>query len=460
VTDAAVADKVTNGTSTKAALNTTYARLNPRALWDNVKLSQFYVAHRCGLEVAGEESMTAARLAVDGGCDMLDFDLQSLGDGVVAVMHDTTVDRTTNSTGNVADHTVQSYLKMQIDHAGLVGGSNWPVEAPPLWETILREFGNKVMLTAQVYDDAVLQAAHLAAQRLGIDKRTVMFQSTSYSTLAAIKALGYPAMFVTSSATPDWAQIAANGSDLVSVVNTPTQALVNGAHAAGLKVMFQAYRHYDKALQAALGVDGFVTDNPTYLRDAFTKRRTDLFKAQDRTPAHFRQAGTAGTFIAPDAFGWAVSPGNNSVSELGYITPANGSDFTAELKITLTSGLCQVWLGNMDAWDNNAAGKIGVNGYAFTITNLGQVRVEEFVDGSRAQYLGYNVSSNGAGTFTLGTEYTWRFGVTPTQVRWKRVDSGATGAYNSTTARNLRYLAVTSNAAVVTYRGINLGATF
>lgn len=59
------------------------------------------VAHRGNSSVAPENTMLAFRSAVDAGADMIEIDVHVDGDGTVVVIHDDTVDRTTDGTGAV-----------------------------------------------------------------------------------------------------------------------------------------------------------------------------------------------------------------------------------------------------------------------------------------------------------------------------------------------------------------------
>jgi len=64
------------------------------------------VAHRGGGRLAPENTMVAFCSAVDDwGADMLELDVRLSKDGVVMVIHDETVDRTTDGTGPVAEYT-------------------------------------------------------------------------------------------------------------------------------------------------------------------------------------------------------------------------------------------------------------------------------------------------------------------------------------------------------------------
>ncbi|UCC24796.1 MAG: glycerophosphodiester phosphodiesterase [Gemmatimonadales bacterium] len=66
------------------------------------------VAHRGGAGLAPENTMGAFRLAVEGyDADMLELDCRLTRDGQVVVIHDETVDRTTDGSGRVRDMTLQ-----------------------------------------------------------------------------------------------------------------------------------------------------------------------------------------------------------------------------------------------------------------------------------------------------------------------------------------------------------------
>lgn len=64
------------------------------------------VAHRGGARLAPENTLEAFRQAVDvWGADMLEMDVHLSADGEVVVIHDPTLDRTTDGSGAVADLT-------------------------------------------------------------------------------------------------------------------------------------------------------------------------------------------------------------------------------------------------------------------------------------------------------------------------------------------------------------------
>lgn len=65
------------------------------------------VAHRGAPAVAPENTMESYRLAVEMGADAVELDVHLTADGKVAVIHDETVERTTDLTGSIASMTMK-----------------------------------------------------------------------------------------------------------------------------------------------------------------------------------------------------------------------------------------------------------------------------------------------------------------------------------------------------------------
>ena len=64
------------------------------------------IAHRGDSAYQPESTLAAFYSAIDVGADWLEMDVQMSADGHLVVIHDTTVDRTTNGSGRVADLTL------------------------------------------------------------------------------------------------------------------------------------------------------------------------------------------------------------------------------------------------------------------------------------------------------------------------------------------------------------------
>src|SRR5918997_2160960 len=70
------------------------------------------LAHRGASALAPENTLEAFRLAVEAGAGGLELDVHMTHDGRIVVIHDATVDRTTNGTGAVSEMTLTEVLAL------------------------------------------------------------------------------------------------------------------------------------------------------------------------------------------------------------------------------------------------------------------------------------------------------------------------------------------------------------
>lgn len=69
------------------------------------------IAHRGFSGKYPENTMLAFEKAIEAGCDGIEFDVQLTKDGIPVIIHDETIDRTTNGTGYVCDYTYEELSK-------------------------------------------------------------------------------------------------------------------------------------------------------------------------------------------------------------------------------------------------------------------------------------------------------------------------------------------------------------
>ncbi|WP_242156308.1 glycerophosphodiester phosphodiesterase family protein [Aestuariivivens sediminis] len=72
------------------------------------------VAHRADWRNAPENSLQAIQNCIDMGVDMVEIDVRETKDGYLVLMHDRTIDRTTNGSGFVKDWTLDSLKTLQL----------------------------------------------------------------------------------------------------------------------------------------------------------------------------------------------------------------------------------------------------------------------------------------------------------------------------------------------------------
>ena len=91
-------------------------------------------AHRGDWRNAPENSLRAFELAIDMGVDIIEVDLNISKDGHVIIMHDNTIDRTTDGKGKPSDYTLEELKKFRLKN-GLGRLSNHTI--PTLKEVML-----------------------------------------------------------------------------------------------------------------------------------------------------------------------------------------------------------------------------------------------------------------------------------------------------------------------------------
>lgn len=84
------------------------------------------IAHQGGEDEQPSNTMYAFRKAVAAGADMLELDVHATADGQLIVMHDWTVDRTTDGTGYVTDLTLEQVRRLDAAH-DFVRGRRYPL---------------------------------------------------------------------------------------------------------------------------------------------------------------------------------------------------------------------------------------------------------------------------------------------------------------------------------------------
>jgi glycerophosphoryl diester phosphodiesterase len=93
------------------------------------------IAHRGASADAPENTMAAFLLAEKQGADMIELDVHFTKDGQVVVMHDNSLDRTTNGKGKIIDCNYSDLKKLD---AGIKFSSKFKGERIPLLEDVIK----------------------------------------------------------------------------------------------------------------------------------------------------------------------------------------------------------------------------------------------------------------------------------------------------------------------------------
>ncbi|MBQ2719717.1 MAG: hypothetical protein IJF73_06585 [Clostridia bacterium] len=104
-------------------------------------------AHRGFNTVAPENSMPAFGAAVALGAEEIEFDLWSTRDGVLVSCHDATLDRVSNGTGRIYEHTYEELRQLDF---GAKHHEKFRGLTIPTFEEILQKFGGRVIMNIHV----------------------------------------------------------------------------------------------------------------------------------------------------------------------------------------------------------------------------------------------------------------------------------------------------------------------
>lgn len=110
------------------------------------------IAHRGFSAVAPENTLAAVRAAIEVGADMAEIDVTLSADGHVVVIHDETLDRTTDGRGEVADFRL---AELKTLDAGAWFGPRFTGERIPTLDEVLAEVRGRILLNVEIKSEAV-----------------------------------------------------------------------------------------------------------------------------------------------------------------------------------------------------------------------------------------------------------------------------------------------------------------
>lgn len=123
-------------------------------------------AHRGAMETHPENTIPAFRAAVKAGAHMIEFDVQLTKDNNLVVIHDATVDRTTNGSGKVSDLTL---IEIKELDAGSWKSPEFTGLQVPTFREVLDEMPVNVWLNIHLKEGG--NAARLIAEILKEENR-------------------------------------------------------------------------------------------------------------------------------------------------------------------------------------------------------------------------------------------------------------------------------------------------
>lgn len=248
------------------------------------------IAHRGGAALAPENTLAAFRRAVEWwGADLLEIDVHPTRDGEAVVIHDATVDRTTDGSGPVAGMALEELRRLDAGHRfSPDGGRSYPfrgsgVRIPTLAEVLEAFPGARV--NVEIKDGRAQEAVWETVHRLGATGR-VLIAAGVRANRSRFAAYPGPTSASVVEVRNFWLHLGVGSvalwrptTDAFQVpewqgrLHVVTPRFVRVAHARNLPVhVWTVNREADMHRLLEWGVDGIVTDRPDLLARVLHER--------------------------------------------------------------------------------------------------------------------------------------------------------------------------------------------
>ena len=230
-------------------------------------------AHRGASAYAPENTIPAFKLALEQGAQGIELDLQRSADGVLVVVHDETINRTSTGFGRVADLTIDELRRCDFSN-GFIGHHN--VRIPTLAEVLELVRPTNAILNVELknaitlYPGLELEAAAMVADAGMTDR--VLFSSFNHPSLAKLRGVVPPSqigVLYTDGLYNPWQYARWIGAGALHpswrALRQPDYVWL--AHEAGVKVnVWTVDEEEDVAHAIEIGVDALVTNFPDRAR--------------------------------------------------------------------------------------------------------------------------------------------------------------------------------------------------
>jgi glycerophosphoryl diester phosphodiesterase len=230
------------------------------------------IGHRGAAAYAPENTLASFRRAVELGADAVEFDLHRTRDGRFAVIHDDTVDRTTNGQGPVHAYGFDELRRLD---AGSWKAPEFAGERIPSFEEVIQSLPERILLFAELKSGSARapgieeDLAHFLRERDALER--VRVSSFDHRALARLRQF-LPELQTGALFTCLPVDLVGLAQDCGAQALHPnfhhlTADAVGEAHAAGLAVnTWTVNEPRDIAAVRAWGVDGMFSDFPDRLR--------------------------------------------------------------------------------------------------------------------------------------------------------------------------------------------------
>ncbi|MFW5869128.1 MAG: glycerophosphodiester phosphodiesterase [Armatimonadota bacterium] len=136
-----------------------------------MRLSPLVCAHRGRSGVYPENTMVAFEAAIDVGADFIELDVRRTADGEIVCIHDATVDRTTDGSGEVSEMTL---AEVQEVDAGVWLGDEHAGARVPLLRDVLEQIAPRLVVDIEIKQRGIADQVARIVQETGALRRATV----------------------------------------------------------------------------------------------------------------------------------------------------------------------------------------------------------------------------------------------------------------------------------------------
>ncbi len=269
---------------------------DPKAIYTNMPQPAVF-AHRGGAGLWPENTLFAFQQAWALGVDVLEMDVHITRDGHVVVIHDDTVDRTTNGTGRVRDFTLSEIQALDAGYRFTPDeGQTYPYRGKgirvPTLEEVFDAFPNaRFNIEVKPDDPAAASLVAEVIRQRGVEDRVIVGSFHHEVAQALRRELPHTATFASRQEimsfwafqalrlprawrpVPDTLQVPTSYRVSGRNITVLTPRFVRAAHSLGVRVDVWTINEPDEMARLLdMGVDGIMTDYPDRLLELMRAR--------------------------------------------------------------------------------------------------------------------------------------------------------------------------------------------
>ncbi|WP_035392551.1 glycerophosphodiester phosphodiesterase [Bacillus altitudinis] len=234
----------------------------------------YIIAHRGSSSAAPENTIAAFDVAVEQGADYIELDVQMTMDQHIVVIHDDTVERTTNGNGLVKSYTLDQLKKLD---AGSWFDQQYTNERIPTLQEILERYSQRIGILIEIKHPKRQIGIEKAVARI-INRfaysRHIIIQSFDVHALQRIKAFA-PSLRTALIIKPDAFKLTKRKlttySSFANCLNMKKTMInkwwIDRIHSFGMEVFIWTVKDQKTADRIKkYPIDGVVTDNPLFFQ--------------------------------------------------------------------------------------------------------------------------------------------------------------------------------------------------